>query len=884
MEIIPHRKIVAHPAVLAGILIALFAVCSVGANEERLAHGDWVEEKFPFFSSVLDARKAGLLSPSDNLTPRGLILKLGGGNWACFDVDLLRVSAVWRGAGVTPVGLAPGSYHVPDRKTPLGQNRLPVPDGTVWVANGIYPGWQTGETLSLSDPREPAPMPAEVGRGALPEKAGRFLAVQIAADSVTLEYEIAGTVVWEHMRARPEDGTYERHFLVGASANPMLLILGTKGPASAAPAISGPSGVAILENAEVWVVSIPPHSEKIEFATAMSATGQPPPAASKFPLSGPGARWKETILTEVREAETGGAYVVDDVELPESNPWKRAVRISDIQFLKDGTGVGVTIDGDVWLVRGLALRGERIAWNRFASGLHEPMSLAIRDDEIFVFDRNGIWRLKDTNGDGEADRHELFSNTFAQTADTREFASTIRLAPDRGFVIAKGGQEGQTFGKHNGSVLRISADGIKAEILGYGFRQPFIGVDPKTGLVTASDQQGHYVPSTPIHIVRGGQFYGFLSHLKPREQYPAPIADPLTWIPHTMNPSGISQVWLRGAKMGPLNDALVHVSFNRPEIFRIMLNERGGRMQAAVVGITGKFDFAPLNASVNPADGQLYVAGFQVLGWGTTATRISGLARVRYTGAESLLANAVVPMDKGALLSFDTAIDPESLLSADAFSAGSWHYKRTFKYGSPQLKSDETPGIDQLPVSRAYISEDRKSVFVAIPDMKPVMQMQIEWRIRTASGEPMRGSTAFTPYELAVFEPHIEGFGDISVDLTPRAVAGGDTSPASAQEGRAVAERMGCAACHSTTDKTINTPGPSWLGLFGSTRQLSDGRSVLADEAYLRESILDPGAKIATGHDKGEFAMPTYAGVLTEQQIESIVLYIRELAEEAKQQ
>ena len=132
----------------------------------------------------------------------------------------------------------------------------------------------------------------------------------------------------------------------------------------------------------------------------------------------------------------------------------------------------------------------------------------------------------------------------------REFPSTMRLAPGGEFVIAKGGQEATTIGKHNGSVLRISADGRRATVLGYGFRQPNIGVNLRTGLVTASDQQGNYIPSTPLHIVRDQQFYGFLSDKLPREVYPAPIADPLTWIPHAANASAMSQVWLFGAKHG----------------------------------------------------------------------------------------------------------------------------------------------------------------------------------------------------------------------------------------------------------------------------------------------------------------------------------------------
>jgi mono/diheme cytochrome c family protein len=460
----------------------------------------------------------------------------------------------------------------------------------------------------------------------------------------------------------------------------------------------------------------------------------------------------------------------------------------------------------------------------------------------------------------------------------REFPSTVRPAPNGEFVIAKGGQEATTIGKHNGSVLTISRDGRTATVLGYGFRQPNISVNPRTGLVISSDQQGHYIPTTPLHIVGDRQFYGFLSDKLPREAYPAPIAEPLTWIPHATNASAMSQVWLYGARLGPLNDALVHIGFNNPELFRVMLNQRTSRMQASVVSVTRAFDFPPLNGSVNPADGQLYLAGFQILGWGSTATRLAGLGRVRYTGAPFTGPRDVVPMDTGVLIRFDVPLDPKSAGNPDNFSLTSWHYKRSYTYGSPQFKADGSPGIDRMPPSRAYVSIDRRAVFVAVPGMKPVEQMRVAWSLTTADGRAFQDSAFFTPYELAAFKPGDEGFGAINVDLSPRAVAAESAVEVSAAEGRRIYQLYGCMACHAIDDSTVTRLGPSFKGLFGSPRSYAKGvLRVTADEAYLRESILEPAAKVATGYERGESGMPSYAGVLNDRQLESVILFIQTL-------
>ncbi len=857
------------------LLVALAFIAAPALADSKWA--PWIEPTFPFFSSSLDLRDADPNSVPMNVTPRGIVLNLGHDCWACFDTELLRVSAIWTGKGVTPEALGPLSYQEAGNfKTLGGQSKLPKPDGKLLLTNGVYPGWQTGEQVSLKDPREPQPSAEEPGRG--PLKDARFKAVRLVKNGVVLAYEVAGALVEETLAATLHDGhvVVKRHLRLAPCEQPRSLVIGLK---EGAPSVSF-AKARLVDDARVWIAQVPANRAQMEIRVFV---GSITPGKSfhfeNLPAfdSVAATRLPQEVTTKPTLSTAKDAYVVDDIALPFANPWKRNVRLCDIAFFKDGTAAASTFDGDVWLVRELAKKDGEVKWRRFASGLNEPMSIAIRDEQIYVFDRNGIWHLRDTNGDGEADTHELFSNVFPQSAETREFPNSLKLAPDGSFVIAKGGQQDSTISTLNGSVLRVAADGRSYSVLGTGFRQPYAGVNPRTGLVTASDQEGQYTPTTPLYILNKPEFHGFLSALIPKEKYPEPIAEPLTWIPHQVNASAISQVWLYGAKFGPLNDALIHVGFNRPELFRVLLNERGSRPQAAIVSVVRDFDVPALNAAVNPADGALYVTGFQVVGWGTTSKALSGLARVRYTGAPVTLPREVVPMDKGVLMRFDVPLDAHTAAERASFTMESWHYRRTWQYGSPHLKADDKPGQDWLTPSSAYLSQDKRSVFVALPDMKPVQQMRIGWGLATPDGVKVEGNAYFTPYELAKFEPEKEGFGKIEVDLTPKQSLAPATAPASVEEGKRLYAMMGCLACHATDESVQLKIGPSWKGLYGKKRDIFKGQPTEATEDYLRESILTPAAKIVKGYEKIEAGMPVYSGVLNDAQIDSIIMFIKTL-------
>ena len=70
--------------------------------------------------------------------------------------------------------------------------------------------------------------------------------------------------------------------------------------------------------------------------------------------------------------------------------------------------------------------------------------------------------------------------------------------------------------------------------------------------------------------------------------------------------------------------------------------------------------------------------------------------------------------------------------------------------------------------------------------------------------------------------------------------------------------------------------GPTWKGLYGKKREFTNHDPVIADEAYLKESILYPNKKIVVGYPA---AMPSYQGLLEEIEINAIIEYIKELSQ-----
>jgi cytochrome c oxidase subunit 2 len=115
--------------------------------------------------------------------------------------------------------------------------------------------------------------------------------------------------------------------------------------------------------------------------------------------------------------------------------------------------------------------------------------------------------------------------------------------------------------------------------------------------------------------------------------------------------------------------------------------------------------------------------------------------------------------------------------------------------------------------------------------------------------------------EVIVMEPH-----DYEAWL-----AGGRTTGTPVENGQRLFTDLACITCHKE-DSTGR--GPSLLGVFGSAVELTDGRTVVADENYLRESIMNAQAKVVKGYQP---IMPAFQGQVSEENLLQLIAYIRTL-------
>ena len=103
-------------------------------------------------------------------------------------------------------------------------------------------------------------------------------------------------------------------------------------------------------------------------------------------------------------------------------------------------------------------------------------------------------------------------------------------------------------------------------------------------------------------------------------------------------------------------------------------------------------------------------------------------------------------------------------------------------------------------------------------------------------------------------------------------LSGGGTTGSLAASGDSLFQQLGCSTCHRSDTQGR---GPNLVGLFGKPVHLEDGRTVIADENYIRQCILSPSTNIPSGFKP---IMPVFQGLVSEEQLNALVAYIKSLS------
>lgn len=729
-----------------------------------------MDQDFPFQTACI-----GTQFPAGNVAYKGIAIKLDNDAYVCFDTDLLRMAAGWTGNYLHFNGVAFSGSH----------GNHPSIAGDQKFGSARLPG-MADATGAFKDPR-PEPF------GPIPTTLGRWNGLYLNDNHVVLSYTVGETKVLEMPASAAADGLvgFVRNFKIEKTKNPIALLIceveGAQGQLQGNTAIlpgvsntvtmvalaEAPKGarLEITDHQRVILKLDPktaaatfklviwngPNSDKAKFAGLLSGKAEVVEVAK-----GGFARWPETVVTQgVLNANStpDGAYTLDQLTPPSENPWKRRVRLSGFDFFSDGKRAALsTWDGDIWIVSGIDDKLNNLTWKRFASGQYETLGLKIVNDVIYTSGRDQITRYHDFNNDGEADYYENFNNQVTSSDGFHEFVFDLQTDSQGNFYMAKAGPVrggGRGFGGDNfgtisadaGTLMKVSKDGSKLEVYATGFRAPNgLAVGPHDE-ITTSDNEGTWVPSTPINWIKKGGFYGVENTA---HHNPVPAFDkPICWLSHVdFDNSGGGQVWVTSDKWGPLNGEMLHLSYGKSSLYLVMKETVGGQMQGGVVKIPVKFTSSCMRGRFNPKDGQLYIAGLQ--GWQTSAVKPTGLDRVRYTGKPVHTINALHVTKSGIELCFTQPLDPASAADAQNYSAKRWNYDRAEHYGSPEffVSDPKKQGREELPIQAAKLSPDGRTVTLQIAGLKPVMEQSISFDIKAKDGTPINQTIQHTIHVL----------------------------------------------------------------------------------------------------------------------------------------
>ncbi len=718
-----------------------------------------------------------------NIAYKGIAIRLDSGpggvargkHWMVFDTDTLRWAAGW------------SSQNEKSKESFInwrgiqfnGEHQIhPSIVGDVVFANSNGPGVANPKIGSFEDNER------VVGRdgrnyGPLPSSWGRYLGLYRTSNNVTIKYRVGDAAILETPSAAlavpDQHGTvFVRNLLVDKHSNSIVFKVAEATPNRDPLAIhvAGELGKhEWIKNDDAVLLKIDADQQSRQFAIAIAKDARPSSSQKEqrftfdLPLlnalpsvdfqaltrGGP-ALWTQTLETTTSRApHEQNALAVDTLTAPEANPWLAQLRLTGLDYLDDGRLAVCTWDGDVWLVKSIVAANnqpEVLQWKRITSGLFQPLGIKVVDGAIYVTCRDQIVRLHDLNSDEEIDFQECFNNDQQVTEHFHEFAMGLQRDTQGNFYYAKSARHAlKAIVPQHGTLLKVSPDGSKTEIIANGFRAANgVCLNPD-GTFFVTDQEGHWNPKNRINWVRVSNssepnFYGnMFGYSNVTDASDSAMEQPLCWITNEFDRSPGELLWVDSKSWGPLNGALLNLSYGTGKAFFVPYEKIGDTLQGGMIQLP--IDALPtgiMRGRFSPTDHHLYACG--MFAWAGNAQHPGGLYRIRATGRPFQLPTQIHCTSKGIELPFASELDGKSI-KPEAFAVKTWELKRTANYGSKHYNEKS------LKVSGAELAQDNKTVLLTIPDIQATWCMEIRYELTSKEGQSVHGVINNTIHKLS---------------------------------------------------------------------------------------------------------------------------------------
>jgi glucose/arabinose dehydrogenase len=451
------------------------------------------------------------------------------------------------------------------------------------------------------------------------------------------------------------------------------------------------------------------------------------------------------------------SYRVETIETPEG----LTVETGALDFLPDGRLVACFLRGEVMIYNPKTKK-----WSLFAEGLHEPLGvLPISNSEILVMQRPELTRIKDANGDGEADLYETVTDDFGITGNYHEFAyGPVRDKEGNLFIALNSASSGggirpevrgrlDTMGRgvdkamfsvvpYRGWIMKLTPDG-KLHPYASGFRSPNgIGFDLH-GDLFVTDNQGDWEGTSKLYHIQEGNFYGHPASLiwkkgwnkgnpfnLPLQELDSMRTKAAVLFPQDIIANSPSQPLcdVTEGKFGPFAGQLFVGEMNSARIVRVMLEKIDGELQGACITfIDGKGLRKGNNRLAFAPDGSLWT-GQAAYGWGGD----HGIQRIVFTGKQPADVYSMNLTTKGFDLTFTQPLNDSTALNPNNYKFQNYYYEYHKKYGSARM--DEKA----ISVTDIKISDDHKKVSLTLDALQQGYVYQLNLGdIKTKSGDSL---------------------------------------------------------------------------------------------------------------------------------------------------